>query len=74
MFPSVCFTWGGDNPENTDAPAWIALVQTDEDSFTVYYGLSSRSNMTYGEAAAELGAVLMHNAACMGWLETTEDF
>jgi hypothetical protein len=47
----------------------VRLVQTGFDRFTVEYGLSVKRNLTYGQAAAEYGACIMHALACDGHLD-----
>lgn len=50
--------------------AWpIKLEQTGKDSFTVTYGLQVKQRLTYGQAATELGACIMHALACDGKLD-----
>ncbi|MBO4228140.1 hypothetical protein [Bradyrhizobium neotropicale] len=46
----------------------VRLYQTGFDRFTVEYGKQVRQGLSYGAAAAELGA-LMHMAACDGRLD-----
>lgn len=47
----------------------IKLQQHGRDSFRVVYGQQVKDRLTYGEAAKELGAAIMHNAACNGDLD-----
>jgi hypothetical protein len=42
----------------------IALEQRGKDSFRVTYGAQVKDRLSYGEAARELGAVIMHALAC----------
>ena len=50
----------------------ITLTQTGIDRFTVQYGKQVKSNLTYAQAAAELGACIMHSRACDGVLDNRE--
>lgn len=62
MKPQVCF--------EEVRGAWpIRLTQTGIDRFTVTYGLQVKKGLSYTEAALELGACLMHAAACDGVLD-----
>lgn len=66
----VCFATGGKNPfPNAKADQMIELHQTGFDRFTVYYGLSKTTHTSYAKAAQELGACIMHLAACEGRLD-----
>lgn len=70
----LCFSTGGDNPFN-DAPRgskMIELRQQGIDRFSVRYGLQFRDRLTYNRAALELGAAIMHHAACSGLLDNRE--
>ncbi len=49
---------------------YIKLIQDGFDSFTVEYGKQVDSNLAYHHAAAMLGRVLMHAAACDGRLDS----
>lgn len=40
------------------------------DEFAVSYGAQYHAGMTYDEAAAELGACLMHAATCAGLMDS----
>lgn len=62
---AVCFR------TETDAGR-IELTQQGPDSFTVTYGLQVRAGLTYSAAANELGACIMHAAACTGDLDNSE--
>lgn len=42
--------------------------------FRVSYGLQVREDLTYDQAAKELGAALMHHAACEGRLNNDERY
>lgn len=66
----VVFIYGGPNILNPKASAWIEVKQaeTKQALFTVTYGLEVRSDLTYVEAAHELGEVLFHHLACKGIL------
>lgn len=71
---SVCFSTGGANPFKA-APRGSQLIelrQQGRDRFSVRYGLQLRERLTYGEAARELGAAIMHAAACNGLLDNRE--
>ena len=50
----------------------IELTQQGRDRFTVIYWKQIKNNLTYAEAAAELGACIMHAAACEGKLDNGE--
>lgn len=66
----VCFATGGNNPfTNAKADQMIELHQTGFDQFTVIYGLSVTKCHSYESAAKELGACIMHMAACNGQLD-----
>lgn len=62
---AVCFR------TETDAGR-VELTQQGADSFTVTYGRQVRAGLTYAAAAAELGACIMHAAACAGDLDNSE--
>jgi hypothetical protein len=47
----------------------VCLLQNGKDSFTVKYGLQVKTGLTYGQAAVEYGACLMHALACDGLLD-----
>lgn len=47
----------------------VTLFQTGRDRFTVVYGKQVKKGLTYADAASELGACLMHQAACDGVLD-----
>lgn len=66
----TCFAFGGANFFNgAQSAQMIELQQTGFDRFTVVYGLQVKSNLTYAQAAAELGACIMHMQACDGHLD-----
>lgn len=44
----------------------LRLTQTGPGRFTVNYGLSERRNLTYPQAAKELGECIMHALCCEG--------
>ena len=70
----LCFATGGDSPFK-DAPRGSQLIelrQQARDRFSVRYGLQLRESLTYGEAARELGAAIMHAAACDSKLDNRE--
>lgn len=70
----VCFATGGPNPFK-GAPrgaALIELTQRGRDSFAVRYGLQVKTGLDYAAAALELGACIMHAAACDGLLDNRE--
>jgi hypothetical protein len=48
----------------------IELIQTGFSEFTVKYGLQIKRELSYSEAAQELGACIMHAAACDGNLDS----
>lgn len=47
----------------------VFLGQRGPDDFLILYGQQSKENLTYEEAATELGACLMHAAACNGQID-----
>lgn len=47
----------------------IELIQKGVDKFTVRYCKQVKDGLTYGEAASELGAAIMHALACDGRLD-----
>lgn len=47
----------------------VVLVQTSECLFRVEYGADIRDNLTYEEAAMNLGSCLMHARCCNGEIE-----
>lgn len=57
--------------KNTDSPSGfaVALHQFGRDSFQVTYGKMVTRRLSYIAAAGELGAALMHRAACDGKLD-----
>ena len=63
----VCFTtnWQGRMYD-------VTLTQHGLDSFCVTYGSQVKDNLTYAEAARELGSCIMHALACEGHVETGE--
>lgn len=70
----LCFSTGGANPFHA-APRGsqtIELRQHGRDNFSVRYGLQNKTGLTYGEAAKELGAYIMHLQACNGKLDNRE--
>ena len=67
----LCFHTGGPN-YSKQAPRgsyMIELRQQGRNRFSVRYGLSLKENLTYDQAAAELGAVIMHMQSCDGLLD-----
>lgn len=48
----------------------VHLIQTEFDSFTVIYGKSVKSCLSYAHAALELGSSIMHAVACDGRLDS----
>ena len=50
----------------------IRLEQQGVDRFTVVYGLQVKKDLTYADAASELGACIMHALACEGRLDNSE--
>ena len=74
MKNTLCFATGGTNhykgaPRNSQL---IELRQHGNDRFSVRYGLQLKTHLTYENAAMELGACIMHAAACDGLLEAGE--
>lgn len=69
---SIVFHTGGPNPY---APGrqYIELLQTGRDRFAVRYGAMKRSGLSYEQAAAELGACIMHNCACAGLIKSDSE-
>jgi hypothetical protein len=55
---------------NTDLD--VQLTQTGIDRFTVRYGKQVKTALTYSQAAAELGACIMHSLACNEKLDNRE--
>lgn len=51
---------------------FIQLRQNGIDNFEVRYGKQVKTKLTYGEACAELGAVIMHSLACDGLIDNRE--
>lgn len=47
----------------------IELWQTGLDEFKVVYGKQSNGELSYGQAATELGGSIMHALACDGKLD-----
>ena len=64
--PHLCF-------EKTDGTWPIRLWQTGIDQFRVEYGEQSRQGLNYPDAASELGAAIMHLAACEGQLDNRSE-
>lgn len=50
----------------------IRLDQHKNKKFRVIYGLQVKSQLTYEQAAIELGSCIMHAAACAGHLDNSE--
>ena len=50
----------------------ITLTQQGIDRFTVIYGKQIKARLTYGQAATELGACIMHALACEDLLDNRE--
>jgi muramidase (phage lysozyme) len=48
----------------------VILSQQSKDKFAVIYGKLQMKDLTYDEAAQELGACLMHQAGCAGKMKT----
>lgn len=68
---TLCFSTGGPNPYKA-APhgsQFIELRQQGRDRFSVRYGLQLKTEMSYAAACSELGACIMHAAACEGLLD-----
>jgi len=58
--------------EYSEDPIAIRLYQTGFDEFTVQYGKQIRAGLSYFAASKELGACLMHYAACDGKLDSRD--
>ena len=74
MKNNLCFATGGPNPFN-GVPAGsqvIELRQQGRDNFSVRYGLQLKTGLDYSAAALELGACIMHAAACDSLLDNRE--
>lgn len=74
MKNTLCFATGGKNyfkgaPRGSQM---IELRQQGVDRFSVRYGLQLKTRLDYAAAAAELGACIMHMAACDGALDNRE--
>jgi len=65
MAKSLCF-------KLDEAAFTIKLYQYGKDNFEVIYGLQVDSGLTYGRAAAKLGAAIMHSLACEQKLDNRE--
>ena len=63
----LCFEYGQN-------PITVRLIQTDFDRFTVRYGKQIKTDLNYSDAAHELGACLMHYAACDGRLDSRDHY
>lgn len=50
----------------------ITLQQNSEGKFIVGYGYQQYKTNSYGQAAKELGEVIMHALTCEGKIETKE--
>lgn len=50
----------------------ITLTQTGVDRYTVKYGIQVKENLTYAQAAKEIGYCFMHALACEGVIEPKE--
>lgn len=71
MKNTLCFSACGKNPFK-NAPRgsqMIELRQQGRDRFSVRYGLELKERLTYSEAAHQLGACIMHDAACESRLD-----
>lgn len=67
---NINFQFGPNNPFNdARSSKMIELQQTGFDRFTVVYGLQVKRNLSYAQAAAELGACIMHYQCCEGHLD-----
>ncbi len=74
MKNALCFATGGANPFK-DAPRGSQLIelrQQGRDRFSVRYGLQLKTGLDYSAGAHELGACIMHAAACDGLLDNRE--
>lgn len=50
----------------------ITMRQLARDRFSVTYGASGYTDLTYTQAALEFGACVMHHQACAGVLDNRE--
>lgn len=48
----------------------VTITQKGKNKFTVQYGQQITKNLTYEEAAKEMGQCLMHSMVCAGWIES----
>lgn len=64
MKATTVFTYGGNNTLDPKAPAWVAMVQTGCNKFTVIYGLQVKAGLNYAQAAKALGEAILHHLAC----------
>ena len=53
----------------TALPFGIRLIQSGLDRFSVVYGAQCRDNLTYADAAHELGGCIFHALACEGAID-----
>lgn len=60
------------NFELTDLAFPIRLEQQGVDQFTVVYGLQVKRDLSYAQAATELGECIMHALACDSRLDNRE--
>lgn len=58
--------------ENAEFGFNISLHQRGRDNFKVVYGKQVKENLTYGQAARELGSCLMHAMSCEGRVDNRE--
>ena len=55
--------------ETTVAGYTIMLLQNPDRTFSTRYGKEFKTNLSYAEAATELGYILMHGFTCEGKIE-----
>lgn len=58
--------------ETTGLAFPVQLSQDGKDQFTVRYGLQTKTDLTYAQAATEYGACIMHALACDGKIDNRE--
>lgn len=59
----LCFIY------ESESGSTVSLTQKGQDSFTVRYDQQVQPRLKYADAAMQLGAAIMHSAACDGILE-----
>ena len=53
----------------TGGDTLVMLHQYPEGDFVVTYGKQMKTQLTYGEAASELGACIMHSLSCASMID-----